>query len=1024
MPEVTAAGAFGEYDLLSVIARGGMGVVYRARQRAAGRMVALKMIASPHLAGESQVRRFRAEAEAVAGLEHPHIVPLYDVGEVDGQLFFTMRLMEGGTLADLMQRDPRATKVVLLSKVARAVHHAHERGVLHRDLKPANILLDAAGEPGVADFGLALRADAGTRLTISGAAMGTPDYMAPEQASGKTNHATTAADIYSLGAILYEWLTGQPPFASPTPLETMRRAIAEEAPRPSSIHPQVDRDLETIALRCLDKDPARRYATAAALADDLDRQQRGEPIHARPVGTIERLVKWSRRRPALAALLALALIVPAGAAWFFAAYRARVESETRITERAMHERYAADIFQASRAIEMGLPQIAGPLLDGCRPAAGAADLRGFEWYHFRDRLRGDEVRILAGPDKGARRIRQAQFDPAQHRIALSDERGLVTIQCPGDETPALRWQAHGAAVPVLAWSADGTLLATGSIEEEVIRLWSVPAGAAVPDKPLREIAGRAVHVAFAPRGRQFVVGIETNGGARSLDVYDDASAAPHRLPGTAQYGRYSRDGARFLAHEVPPWPQDCPATVLDSATWQPVPGSDGQPFAISHAGHWNSLTFSGDSSLVANVFNGVDLAAWHTTPSPDDDRPCYFVPAPPPSGFAHCVKFLPPRDGPPDLAHISPPPDKELFAVGTAHGTIHLFNTENWLESFVLRGHAGPLHGLDFSSDGRWMVTSGTDGTARLWKPWRPDAPPIRLVLDDGPRFLSTDGRTIAGMNEGRLRQWDIATGTPITGAPGLALVETYECLRSARSSVDGTWSRQAAPHGAGGYFARLVRESEAAARLERFGIWLAAKLKGGALAVSPAPDGRAMAFGYLKGRIALHDPDTGAELTGFTGKLREVCRLDFGPDATWLAAADGAGQMDLWQHQAGTWRLVHSLNAGAVTGQTAFSPDGRHAVISGGQAPRAGVLVALADGTLTELRGPPFDHAAFSPDSRTLATSADKKVSLWQVPSGRFLAELSGSGGGNVQFLQFSADGRTLIHGSTPAFHLWRAGD
>jgi tRNA A-37 threonylcarbamoyl transferase component Bud32 len=297
----------GDYELLDELARGGMGVVYKARHEKLGRSVALKMIKAGELASRSEVVRFQAEAEAAARLEHPNIVPIYDVGEYTGQPFYSMRFYDGGNLASALpalRKNPQAA-ARLLATVARAVHHAHQHGILHRDIKPANILLDAEGQPHVTDFGLAKRFEGDSRLTQSGAVMGTPSYIPPEQASGKRGQVSTASDVYSLGAILYEALTGRPPFQAETVAETLVQVLEHEADRPTAIDPRIDRDLETICLKCLQKEPGERYHSAAALADDVDRWLRGDPIEARPATPLERMRKWARRRPAIVALLGL-----------------------------------------------------------------------------------------------------------------------------------------------------------------------------------------------------------------------------------------------------------------------------------------------------------------------------------------------------------------------------------------------------------------------------------------------------------------------------------------------------------------------------------------------------------------------------------------------------------------------------------------------------------------------------------------------------------------------------------------------
>jgi len=284
------------YEMLEELGRGGMGIVFRARQQSLNRVVALKMILAGQLASPEEVQRFRAEGAAAAQLDHAHIVPIYEVGEQDGQPYFSMKLVEGVSLSGHVLRltqDPQAG-VRLLAMVARAIHHAHQRGIIHRDLKPANILVDAHGEPHVTDFGLARRVEGGSGLTHSGAIVGTPSYMAPEQARG-TKGLTTAVDVYALGAILYELLTGRPPFRAETPLDTVLQLLELEPEPPRTINPKVDRDLEMICLKCLTKDPQGRYGSAEALAADLEHWLAGEPLTVRPPSSIALFRFWLRQ---------------------------------------------------------------------------------------------------------------------------------------------------------------------------------------------------------------------------------------------------------------------------------------------------------------------------------------------------------------------------------------------------------------------------------------------------------------------------------------------------------------------------------------------------------------------------------------------------------------------------------------------------------------------------------------------------------------------------------------------------------
>ncbi|HEV3448096.1 MAG TPA: serine/threonine-protein kinase, partial [Gemmataceae bacterium] len=304
-------GSLPDYELLAEIGQGGMGVVYKARQKSLNRLVAVKMIRAGGPAREDDLRRFRNEAEAVAHLDHAQIVPVHEVGEHAGQHYFTMKLIEGGSLDRQLacfSAEPKAA-ARLLAAVARAVHHAHQRGILHRDLKPGNVLVDAAGQPHVTDFGLAKRVEVDSSLTQSGVLIGTPSYMAPEQTSGVRGAITTATDVYGLGAVLYAMLTGQPPFRGDHVLETLRQVREQEPQSPSAVNPRVDRDLATITLKCLRKEPEQRYASAAALADDLERWLKDEPIRAKRPSLLQRLVRWRRRHKPLVGSVAVLMIL-------------------------------------------------------------------------------------------------------------------------------------------------------------------------------------------------------------------------------------------------------------------------------------------------------------------------------------------------------------------------------------------------------------------------------------------------------------------------------------------------------------------------------------------------------------------------------------------------------------------------------------------------------------------------------------------------------------------------------------------
>jgi tetratricopeptide (TPR) repeat protein len=348
---------FGDYELSRVLGRGGMGVVYKARQVSLNRPVALKMIRAGLWAGDEEIRRFRNEAEAIANLDHPQIVTVHEVGEHSGQHYFSMKLVEGPSLAERLEAyaaKPREA-AKLVAEVARAVHHAHQRGILHRDLKPSNILLDREGRPHVTDFGLARKLEGNGSLSVSGSIVGTPSYMSPEQASGTRQGITTATDIYGLGALLYATLTGRPPFQADSVVETLRQVQEKVVEAPSRLNRKIDLDLETICLKCLDKDPGRRYGSAEAMAEDLERYEHGRPILARRTGPAERLAKWARRKPAtaglLAALLAALVVGVAGITWNWReAIRQRNLKEVQRQAALDAERTAATERDKARAV--------------------------------------------------------------------------------------------------------------------------------------------------------------------------------------------------------------------------------------------------------------------------------------------------------------------------------------------------------------------------------------------------------------------------------------------------------------------------------------------------------------------------------------------------------------------------------------------------------------------------------------------------------------------------------------------------
>ena len=542
---------FGDFELRERLGQGGMGVVYRAHQARLNRDVALKMIRAGELANEAEAARFRAEAQAAAALDHPQIVPIYEVGEREGRLYYAMKLIEGRSLAEHpaspAPASPRAlaAEVALIAEVARAVHHAHQRGVLHRDLKPGNILLDDEGRPHVTDFGLAKRLTGGDSLTLTSSALGTPAYMAPEQAAGK-EPLTTAADVYSLGVMLYERLTSRPPFLAGSALETLLLVRNEEPRSPRLLNPHVDRDLETICLRCLEKLPSRRYGSAEALAEELDRWREHRPILARPVTWGERCGKWARRRPAVAALVLTTLaIAAAGLAGILCQWRAAVAARQAAevaTVAKQEQLWRSQLIEARYYRTSGKTGQQGKALEILRQASSfrpSADLRQ------------EAIAALLLPDLGP----ETWFDRTagssgaaadrdlEHYVPFSSE-GKVEVRRARDQTVVAELESLGADTLWVQFAPDNHHVAVAfrGAGGGRLGLWAWRERTLILDMPFEPPGGPRPVFDFTADGRRWVI---AGGGprVRQFEVASGRELEP-LLPCAAQAVRVSPGGRR------------------------------------------------------------------------------------------------------------------------------------------------------------------------------------------------------------------------------------------------------------------------------------------------------------------------------------------------------------------------------------------------------------------------------------------------------------------------------------------------
>ncbi len=519
MDDEIAAGEplrLGDYDLLERLGQGGMGVVYRARHRPLNRLVALKIISAGELAAPDFVERFRIEAEAAASLDHPNIVPIYEIGREGERHFFAMKLAEGGTLANRpgagsgagLWRSSNEEVARLMACLAQAVHYAHQRGVLHRDIKPDNVLLDTSGKPLLSDFGLAKLIDQDSQLTRTLAVLGTPAYIAPEQAAGAGTPVTTATDVYGLGAVLYELLTGRPPFAGHTAAATLRQVLEQDPVRLSHLQPAIHQDLETICLKCLEKNPASRYGSALALAEDLERWLRHEPIEARPATAIERVVKWVRRHPAYSALITVVAVSLVSIALISNIARARVAAALQESEaqksRIQQSRRELATSQASTARQLG----SSLFLQGIHAAEARQNGPALAYWAHALRVdplhRGAASRIFhtlsqcrflqpaIPPLVEHRMVSQCAITPDGERVAIGFQRETNQVWIRDAHTGRLLHRIGlGKPCQRLAMSPDGQYLATAAglpgNGPGSVQLWEVATGtAASPAIPTPE----------------------------------------------------------------------------------------------------------------------------------------------------------------------------------------------------------------------------------------------------------------------------------------------------------------------------------------------------------------------------------------------------------------------------------------------------------------------------------------------------------------------------------------------------------
>ena len=969
----------GDYDLYDEIAHGGMGVVYRARQRRLGRMVAVKVLRGGELADPEARQRFRREAESAGRLQHPGVVGIHDVGEDQGVCWFSMDYVPGENLAQRVQQRPMEAQAAAacVRLVAEAIQHAHEHGVLHRDLKPSNILMGLDDQPRVTDFGLARSVEETwsvnrvAALTHSGQTMGSPGYASPEQAL--RGAAIVQSDVYGLGAVLYHTLTGRAPFVGPT-LDSILLQLRESDPVPlRRLNPTVPRDLETICLKCLEKQPEDRYGSAAQLAEDLRRFAGGEALLARPVSVLERSVRWCRRRPAMAGLAAALLIAAVGGTagiayqWRRAERKAVAEFHQRelaeAGERAARLRtYTAGVYAASQALLAEDTGLAGELLERLIPAAGAEDFRGLEWHLLRHRTRSQDLEVL---------------------------RGHPWIVACLAASPDGKWLVSGGRYVTGRESAQSTFFvwqpATGGkVQKEMRGLGSVRSLEFTPDgtRLMLSSAGRTRFLktgTWAPEERTVAGAYGALAHHQPWLVATESGATAGQGGSAVIYNSDTLTEVRRLAVagvQVAVSPDDTLVAVTGEVNSIRVCQADGggPVRTFPTARRMNAVAFSPDGRWLA-ACGGPDPKIWDLT-LPETTPPRLL------SGHRLDVKSL-----------VFSKEGDRLITTGSDR-TIRFWNPETGQSAGVMRGHGDEVWCALPDPAGRWLSTAGKDTTVRLW----PISPPVEgagpVHHVSRPAVWSMDGRKVLlGRRTAQSALYD----------PFLLTTGAVLPLQGEAAAADGGWCRFLENPGRIEWFddrGSPTRRQDLEGNPVRFPVidskaW--------------SQDGRRFALALPDMKVGVWDLTTGrrvAVLARASGGLTLPIALN--ADGSRLAvSASTQAVIKLYTVDTGEMLSLNGHLAQVTT--LAFSPDGRQ-LASGSVDATVRLWNTSTGAPLTVLRGHVQDVSCvrYAPGGKTLASLGNfEALRLWNVETATEVMTLPHPHVGS--WLSFSPDGKWL---------------